>query len=295
MNGMGFTDNLFSLWQHHDADHCHAHLLVFRTRLDGSLVSDSNNFRRSEALCRKLELKYNLYTVNASKEAQERAPTKGEIEMFNRTGRLSNRMLMQEKVKIALEKSGDVSGFVKNCKEEGVYLRFNQSENTGRVSGITYVVDGGFMVKGQALGNMFTWKKISEKLSYEQGRDTKAISETNIATRELFKDLLDKRDRELEIRNGQTFRAAGKHDEKSGGIRSEIGSAFQKGDNGKHSANHSTSNRTGEPKQEDEKAVSNKFLTGASSVISGIGGLFGTTGAEEVDENAKRRKRKLRR
>jgi hypothetical protein len=295
MKGMGFNDNLYSLWQHHDADHCHAHLLIFRTRFDGSLVSDSNNFRRGEQLCRQLELKYNLQVVKSPKQAQERAPKKDELELFNRTGIPSNRMLMQVKVKMALENSGSLAEFIKNCQRENINLLFNQSETTGRVSGITYISSDGFIARGQALGNIFKWKNITDKLNYEQGRDNKTISEANRETRERFKDFLDKRNREPEIRNGKTVRTAGKHDGKSGGIRSENGSAFQKGDNGKHGANHSTSDRAGEPEQEDEKAVSHKFSTGASSIISGIGGLFGTTGAEEVDENANKRRRKAKR
>lgn len=295
MYGMEFNDNLFSLWQHHDADHCHAHLLVFRTRFDGSLVSDANNYRRSEALCRQLEHKYNLQTVKASKEAQERAPSKDELEMVARTGRPPSRMLMQERLKMVLGKSGTVSDFITNCNKEGIYLLFNHSEKTGHVSGLTYIFSDGFIVKGQTLGNMFKWKNINEKLNYEQSRDSKTIGETNGTTRERFKDILDKRNREPEIRNGKTVQTTGLRNEKSGGIRSENGSAFQKGDSNKHGANPSASDRTGEPEQEDEKAVSDKFSVSTSSLISGISGLFGTAGAEEVDENTYKHKRKARR
>lgn len=192
MKGMGFEDNLYSIWQHHDADHLHVHLLCSRIRFDGKVVSDSNNYKRSEALCRRLEIKYDLQRVRASKEATERAPSKDEIEMIQRTGKLSDRMLMQEKVKKAISESSSVSDLINNCKKQGVYLLFNQSKSTGRVSGITYLMDGGFMARGQALGNMFKWNNLTKSIDYEQSRDFKAISESNSGTRSRFPTIFER-------------------------------------------------------------------------------------------------------
>src|SRR5699024_6895092 len=111
---------------------------------------------RSEALCRKLEEKYGLQRVRSSKEAKERAPNKDELEMIQRTGQVSKRMVMQEKVMSALRQAESVESFIANCEKQGVHLLFNQSKSTGRVSGITYVMDG-FIAKGQKLGNIFKW------------------------------------------------------------------------------------------------------------------------------------------
>lgn len=156
LNGMGFNDNLYAVWKHKDADHLHIHILASRIRYDGTVVSDSSNYKRSEALCRKLEVKYNLTQVELSKNALEKAPGKDELEMIERTRKLSNRILMQEKVKKALVNVKSTAEFIDRCEKQGVYLLFNQSKTTGRVSDITYMMDG-FMAKGQTLGNMFKW------------------------------------------------------------------------------------------------------------------------------------------
>src|SRR5690606_14657494 len=133
-------------------------------------------FKRSEALCRKLELKYNLQIVKSSNEVQEKAPTKDELEMIQRTGQFSNRMLMQEKVKYAISGSNSINDLIRNCEEQGIHLLFNQSKSTGRVSGITYIMDQGFIARGQALGNMYKWKNIAKRINYEQSRDDQTIS-----------------------------------------------------------------------------------------------------------------------
>src|SRR5690606_913699 len=113
------------------------------------LVSDSHNYQRGESLCRQLERKYGLEIVSSSKEALERAPTKDEIEMIRRTGNVSDRMIMQEKVKLALANSKSLSDFISECGKQDVYLLFNQSETTGHISGITYISEQGSIYRGK--------------------------------------------------------------------------------------------------------------------------------------------------
>jgi hypothetical protein len=62
----GYTNNQYFIFRHHDADHPHLHLLVNRITFDGDVVSDSNNYKKSEAILRKLEQQYNLVTVEQS-------------------------------------------------------------------------------------------------------------------------------------------------------------------------------------------------------------------------------------
>jgi hypothetical protein len=50
--------------------------LVNRIGFDGSVVSDSNNYKKSEAVIRKLEKQYNLLTVEPSSNVPRKAPGK---------------------------------------------------------------------------------------------------------------------------------------------------------------------------------------------------------------------------
>jgi len=90
----GYTNNQFMIFRHHDAGHPHIHLLVNRISFDGTVVSDSNNFKKSEAILRNLEIKYGLTQVQNSEKAETKAVKKGELEMVIRTGKPSDKMLL---------------------------------------------------------------------------------------------------------------------------------------------------------------------------------------------------------
>lgn len=293
--GMGFNDNAYAIWQHFDADHLHIHVLASRIKYDGSVVSDSNNYQRSEKLCRQIELKYGLEAVRSSKEAQDRAPSKDELEMIQRTGKLSDRMLMQERVKDALSKADSVIDFINRCKENGVYLIFNQSESTGRVSGITYVSADGFIAKGQKLGNQYKWSNLIKPLNYEQSRDRQTIGETNDRTRTRFKDLLEKSSRRVENQHGKNMRTANNINKESSCVTSKDVRIIANGNEDRFDSDPRRVDGNEETEQEFEETVSNQFSTGTSAVISSLSGLLGSFGGDEIDEDEKRRKRRFKR
>ncbi|GGF48998.1 relaxase/mobilization nuclease domain-containing protein [Echinicola rosea] len=180
LKGMGFDDNAYFIFRHHDAEHPHCHLLALRNRFDGTVVSDSNNYRKSESLVRKLEKKYGLQQVKSSKEAKVKAPNKDEIEMVMRTGKPSKKMVLQQIVGEALKQTNTMTDFIQQVEAAGANLLFNQA-STGRVSGVAYCYEG-FKAKGQSLGNQFKWKNIANTLHYEQTRDRQAIGQANART-----------------------------------------------------------------------------------------------------------------
>ncbi len=295
LNSMGFDDNAYAIWQHFDAEHLHIHVLASRIKYDGSVVSDSNNYQRSEKICRELEQKYRIETVKSSKEALDRAPSKDELEMIQRTGKLSDRMLMQERVKDVLSKAHTISDFIIQCKLNGIHLIFNQSESTGRVSGITYISNDGFIAKGQKLGNQYKWANLQNNLNYEQSRDRQTIGETNRDTRERFKELLDQGNRGTESRNGQINRNSKQYHEQSAGFTSNNGNSFQNRAENGFNIHSEQSNNDKETEQELEETVSDQLSASTSAVISSISGLLGSISGNEVDEEALPRKPKRKR
>ncbi|AGA76679.1 relaxase/mobilization nuclease domain-containing protein [Echinicola marina] len=207
LKGMGFDDNAYFIFRHHDADHPHCHLLALRNRFDGTVVSDSNNYRRSESLVRKLEKKYGLQQVKSSKEAKVKAPNKDEIEMVMRTGKPSKKMVLQQIISEALKRTNTIEDFIHQVEASGANLLFNQA-STGRVSGVAYCYDG-FKAKGQSLGNQFKWKNIANTLHYEQTRDRQAIGQANART-------TSKYPRGLSGNDEKTTRVHGVHSQDAG-------------------------------------------------------------------------------
>jgi len=181
---MGFDNNLHFIFRHHDTAHPHCHILALRNKFDGTVVSDSHNYQKSEAIIRKLENKYKLEKVKSSKHSKSKALNKDELEMIQRTGNPSNKLLLQEKVRDAIIHSRSMNEFIHQLESHGISVLFNQA-STGRVSGITYMIPG-FKIRGQALGNQFKFGSIIKEINYEQNRDGQAISQANSRTREKY-------------------------------------------------------------------------------------------------------------
>jgi hypothetical protein len=175
----GFTMHQFIMFRHYDADHPHLHILVNRIGYDGSLVSDSNDFSRSEKVLRGLEKKYKLTQVMPSKDAKVRAITKDELEMIKRTNAPSYKLKLQNTIrKILQDKPGlTTEEFINALLNNKVNVLFNQA-STGYVSGISYGYDG-MIFKGAKLGNDFKWGSIKNKINYDQERDREVIKQIN--------------------------------------------------------------------------------------------------------------------
>src|SRR6478609_4068900 len=189
LEAMGFNQHQFIMFRHFDADHTHLHILVNRIGYDGKVISDSNDFARSEKVLRDLEIKHGLIQVVSSKVAHERAMTKNELEMMKRTNVPSVKMKLQVLVKDALKMRTNSSPkitteqFIQVLESKGVHLLFNQA-TTGHISGISYSHQG-LIIKGAKLGNDFKWTSIKNNINYEQERDSGTIHQANARTKSI--------------------------------------------------------------------------------------------------------------
>jgi hypothetical protein len=199
LEAMGFINNQYFIFRHHDAEHPHLHLLVNRITFESEVVSDSNNYKRSEEILRSIERQYNLVQVTKSQSSKVSSPTKDEIEKTARTGKASDKLVLQEIMKSLIAKSNNITDLITNGERAGVQFLFNQ-QSTGRISGITYFFRG-FKITGQKLGNSFKWAELIKHVNYEQDRDCKAISEASSRTRIQYGEL-DKSTVQPTIRQG---------------------------------------------------------------------------------------------
>ena len=176
----GFNQHQYMMFRHYDASHPHFHILVNRIGYDGSVVSDSNDYARSEKVLRDLEKKYNLTQVIGSREAKERALSNNEIIMMKRTNDPSAKVAMQVILGELLKSKDQLSTneFISKLEPRGVNVIFNQA-STGYVSGVSYSYQG-MVMQGSKLGNGFKWSTIKNIINYEQERDRQRIYETNV-------------------------------------------------------------------------------------------------------------------
>jgi hypothetical protein len=181
LESMGFDQHQYAIFRHFDAGHPHVHLLVNRIGYDGSLVSDSKDYARTENILRKLEKKYGLTPVISSKQAQERATTKNELELVRRKNKPSSKQKLQILIKAITKNKPTTEEFIKALEKQGVNVLFNQA-STGFVSGISFGYEG-LLFKGAHLGQAYKWQAVKNSISYEPERDRQAISQGNIRTR----------------------------------------------------------------------------------------------------------------
>ena len=120
--GMGFTDHQYVISRHTDTAHEHIHILANRIGSDGQVVSDGHDYQRQERLMREIEREYDLHEVAPSREAERRAPTKGEIEQSVRTGEPSTRQRLQ----------GLCADAAQGCDSFTVYVERAGSRRRGR-------------------------------------------------------------------------------------------------------------------------------------------------------------------
>lgn len=182
LTSMGFDQHQYAVFRHFDADHPHLHVLVNRIGYDGKVVSDSKDYQRSEQVLRRLEKLHGLTEVISSRQAQERAMTKNELEMMKRTDEPSVKMKLQVIIKNALNQKPNAEQFIRQLEAKGINVLFNQA-STGFVSGISYGCEG-MQFKGAHLGNAYKWQAVKNAISYEQERDRATIYQANVRTRQ---------------------------------------------------------------------------------------------------------------
>jgi len=171
---MGFQNSLHIVIQHRDSKHDHIHLVASRVDEDGKVISEWQSKRRAEKVMREIEEKYDLERLPLSREVMRTAPSRGEKEVFERTGKLSAKMSIQGHIERALRGQPTATEFIENLQRVGIEVIPNL-QDTGRVSGITFR-QGKELMKGSDLGRGCSWGALQKRgLSYDPLRDRPTI------------------------------------------------------------------------------------------------------------------------
>jgi hypothetical protein len=183
---MGFTNCPHVVIQHRGSKRDHLHILTSRIDFDGKVVSEWQSKQRAEKVMREVEQRYDLERLPLSREVMRAAPTRGEREVFDRTGKLSVKMSLQGHVERALRDEPTATEFIEKLERVSVEVIPNL-QSTGRVSGISFR-QGDELMKGSDLGRGFSWGALQQRgLSYDPERDRPAM-ETVMHRAELSRD-----------------------------------------------------------------------------------------------------------
>lgn len=182
MQGMGYGDAAYTLVRHNDSEHDHVHIIASRIRPDGSVVSDSQDFRRQERIMRAIEQDFNLQAVPNSWESKgERALNKNEIEKADRAGEPPARVQLQALVGAAAKAADNYTDFALALDSCGVRHEVQLQKEGQKWNGVKFSLDGSVWFKGSDLGKQFTANGLQKNgVAYEQGRDFEAANERTI-------------------------------------------------------------------------------------------------------------------
>lgn len=182
--GMGFES--YAIFSHGD----HEHILASRVKSDGSVVSDSNDWARSEKLIREIEQRWDLVKVEASHLLE---PEKGrdhkttlsmsEIALAEK-GEPSARLELQQMLDDLLSEPVTATEFVDHLEAAGVDVRPNVA-STGRLNGFSYGYEG-YSFTSKTLGRSYSLKNLEAKgFSYDKNTESTRLSEALTRSKEL--------------------------------------------------------------------------------------------------------------
>ncbi|AFZ15495.1 Relaxase/mobilization nuclease family protein (plasmid) [Crinalium epipsammum PCC 9333] len=176
MNEMGYDCNQYAVVRHTDRDHDHIHIAACRVRLDTGKCTDHDwDYRKSEAVVKKLEQDYNLTPSPSSQDKERRSPTTGERRLLARTGEDSVRVKLQDTIDDLTAEHPTMPELIDLLKDQGINVQVK--ETVSGSMGISYKLDG-VAFSGTNLGRAYTFNGLQKHrdVEYDPERDNDAIA-----------------------------------------------------------------------------------------------------------------------
>ncbi len=176
MKEMGYDCNKYAVVHHTDREHDHIHIAACRVREDtGKCAEHDWDYRRSEAVLRKLEQDYNLTPTPGSQDKDRRSPTTGERRLLARTGEDSVRVKLQDTIDDLCCQQPTMPELIDLLKDQGVDVQVKETVNGSM--GISYELDG-IAFAGSKLGKAYTFNGLQKHrgVEYDPERDDDALA-----------------------------------------------------------------------------------------------------------------------
>ncbi|HEY9634829.1 MAG TPA: relaxase/mobilization nuclease domain-containing protein [Coleofasciculaceae cyanobacterium] len=190
--GEGLSCSQYLIARHHDTDHEHIHIIASRIRMDGSVVSDSWDYRRSEVIVRQLEKQFNLEPTPCSnwrvaQKVEEKgisttvsdrsAPTRRQKHYDSDKPTVKQRLasLIDE----ACSDSPTVTQLIGRLQHQGVIVHPQFSTKGLFKEALAFELDG-VKVAGNKLGSAYSFPGLLRKrgVQYDPERDNPALLAT---------------------------------------------------------------------------------------------------------------------
>ena len=153
MKLMGIENTQYIIARHIDREHPHCHIVFNRVDNDGKTISDKNDFRKNEKVCKMLTAKYRLHFANGKdhiKEERLRPYDKAKHEIY-------------KALKEVLPKAQNWNELKEALADRDIDMKFKVSRTTREIQGVKFEHNG-FSFSGSKVGREFSYLNIDNRL-----------------------------------------------------------------------------------------------------------------------------------
>ena len=153
MKLMGIENTQYIIARHIDREHPHCHIVFNRVDNDGKTISDKNDFRRNEKVCKMLTAKYRLHFANGKDHIKEER-----LRPYDRAKHEIYKALKEE-----LPKAQNWRDLKEALADRDIDMRFKVSRTTRDIQGVKFEYSG-FSFSGSKISREFSYTNIDDQL-----------------------------------------------------------------------------------------------------------------------------------
>ena len=153
MKLMGIENTQYIIARHIDREHPHCHIVFNRVDNDGKTISDKNDFRRNEKVCKMLTAKYCLHFANGKDYIKEER-----LRPYDRAKHEIYKALKEE-----LPKVQNWTDLKDALADRDIDMKFKVSRTTREIQGVKFEYNG-FSFSGSKVSREFSYLNIDNRL-----------------------------------------------------------------------------------------------------------------------------------
>lgn len=153
MEKMGIKDTQYLIARHFDKEHPHIHLIINRVNYNGKTISDKNDRKRSELICKELTRKHQLYFAKG----------KEQVKVHRLRGADKTKYEIYEALKVAIPNCKTWKDLELQLNHEGIEINYKYKGQSDEVQGVTFSKDG-LSFRGSKVDRQYSFSKISYQI-----------------------------------------------------------------------------------------------------------------------------------
>lgn len=153
MKLMGIQNTQYIIARHIDREHPHCHIVFNRVDNEGKTISDKNDFRRNEKVCKMLTAKYRLHFANGKDHIKEER-----LRPYDRAKHEIYKALKEE-----LSQVQNWADLKDALADRNIDMKFKVSRTTREIQGVKFEYNG-FSFSGSKISREFSYLNIDNRL-----------------------------------------------------------------------------------------------------------------------------------